>query len=198
METEEILAVIQKAAETIATPNWADKWAVILSVLAIIAATTVAFQQVKIQKQQNRIALFEKRYKTYNELSKVLTLTNNFEFAGNLTLYEYYVAVLLALNYPEPQEGNRNIFIYTLEMDNTIFLIQQATFLFPDISENDINDLAKKFKRFFANLITTAPEKKEIKLTEYFDTDLIDFIKANRYFSEKYLDTIKNHLNFER
>lgn len=208
METEEILVAIQNAAETIATPNWADIASVGLSLLAVVVAGFVAWKQVKIAKkqneiaekqagiagQQNRIALFEKRYKIYDKLSKIFTLTNNSEFLGNQTLYGYYVMVLLMLDYPEPQENSTDIFIYTLEMNKTVFLIQQSTFLFPNVLREDIDDFAEKFRKFFAYLVTTAPEKREVKLTECFEASLVDFIKVSNSFSAKYLDIIKESL----
>lgn len=65
METEEILKAIGKAAETIASPNSADKLALVLSLVAILCATGVAIFQASISNQQNKIALFEKRYEVY-------------------------------------------------------------------------------------------------------------------------------------
>ena len=53
METEEILAAIQQAAETIAAPNWADKLALLVSFLAILVAAGVA---VYVAKKQNGIS----------------------------------------------------------------------------------------------------------------------------------------------
>lgn len=79
METEEILVGIQKAAETIATPNWADKLSVAMSLLAVVVAGIVAWKQnkivlaqAKIAEQQNKIALFEKRFTVYENMRKVV------------------------------------------------------------------------------------------------------------------------------
>lgn len=74
---DEILVAIQEAANTIATPNWADKLSALLSLLAIFAAGIVAWRQNKISREQteiskqqmsiadkqNKIALFEKSSK---------------------------------------------------------------------------------------------------------------------------------------
>ncbi len=79
METEEIIAAISEAANTIASPNWAATLSAIASIGAVIAAILIAFKQVKIatrqneiakkqaeiSDQQNKIALFEKRYEVY-------------------------------------------------------------------------------------------------------------------------------------
>lgn len=90
METEEILTAIQRAAETIATPNWVDKLAIIISALAILVASDVAIyvakkqnkiiekqteiakKQAEIAEQQNKIVLFEKRYELYCLVQKCI------------------------------------------------------------------------------------------------------------------------------
>lgn len=86
METEEILTAIQRAAETVATPNWADKLSVIISLLAVIVAGFVAWrqygiakrqneiseQQAKIMDQQNKIAIFDKQFELYDITTKCL------------------------------------------------------------------------------------------------------------------------------
>lgn len=72
MKMEEIFVEIQKAADTIATPNWADELSLLLSLLAIAVAGYVAWKQAKISEQQNKIALFEKRYVVYENVSKVV------------------------------------------------------------------------------------------------------------------------------
>ena len=195
METEKILAAIQKAADTIATPNWADKWAVILSALAIIAATTVAFQQVKIQEQQNKIALFEERFSTYNIVKDVLSLTDNFDFLGNLTLKEYYVGVILSLNYPEPNNSKSMVFQYYKEMNKTALIIQRVPFLFPKVLQKDANDISEKFRRLFSRLVTLDSEEQQKKVNEFFDNDLTDFIEVSKHFSNKYLNVMERYLN---
>lgn len=86
---DELLIAIQNAANTIATPNWADIMGVCLSLLAVIVACFVAWRQneilikqikismkqneiskkqASIADKQNRIALFEKRLEIYDIL----------------------------------------------------------------------------------------------------------------------------------
>ena len=64
--------IANAAANTIASPNWADKLSLLLSLAAIIVAGYVALKQAKISEQQNKIALFEKRYVVYESLSKAV------------------------------------------------------------------------------------------------------------------------------
>lgn len=109
METDEILAAIQEAAKTIATPNWADKLSVILSFLAIVVAAGVAVyvakkqneiakkqneisqKQAEIAEQQNKISLLEERITIYvigfcckNIAEKILKSAKNSKEAINL------------------------------------------------------------------------------------------------------------------
>lgn len=99
METEEILVALQKAAETTAAPNWADKLSVVISLLAVIVAGFVAWkqygitkkqnelseQQAKIMDQQNKIAVFDKQFELYDitekclQFAKGISLTMGFE-----------------------------------------------------------------------------------------------------------------------
>ena len=82
MKTEEILAAIQKSAEKIAEPNCADILSVVFSFLAIVVAGVVAWRQNKISKQQadiseqqNKIAVFDKRYDLYDTVLKCISLS---------------------------------------------------------------------------------------------------------------------------
>lgn len=68
---------IQNAARMIATPNWADKAAILVSIIAVTISGVVAWRQMIISKkqaeiaeQQNHIALFDKRYDIYQLIQK--------------------------------------------------------------------------------------------------------------------------------
>lgn len=72
---EEILEAIKEAANTIATPNWADIVGVCFSLLAIVVAGFVAWRQNEISRKQtaiadkqNKINLFEMRFEIYEIL----------------------------------------------------------------------------------------------------------------------------------
>lgn len=93
MKTEEILAAIQKAAETIATPNWAAIASVGLSFLAVVVAGFVAWKQNKIvlkqaeiAEQQNKIVLFEKRYDVYETVRKLVRVAEKIVECKNTNL----------------------------------------------------------------------------------------------------------------
>ncbi len=50
-----------------AKPNCAAWLSILLSLLAIVVAGYVALKQANISEQQNKIALFEKKYKVYSK-----------------------------------------------------------------------------------------------------------------------------------
>lgn len=79
METGEIFVAIQEAAKTVATPNWADKLSIVVSLIAVVVAGFVAWKQIgitkeqmkiankqaDISKEQNKISLLEKRIEVF-------------------------------------------------------------------------------------------------------------------------------------
>ena len=77
---DEIVVAIQNAANTIATPNWADIMSVCFSLAAVVVACIVAWRQNEISRKQtdiadkqNKIALFEKRLEIFDILSSCST-----------------------------------------------------------------------------------------------------------------------------
>ncbi len=65
---ENLFLELQNDSLVIASPNWVDILSLVTSILAIVVAGIVAYRQVDISKQQNKIALFELRYKMYNRI----------------------------------------------------------------------------------------------------------------------------------
>jgi len=81
LETEEIIAAISEAANTIANPNWANTIALVLSLATVIMTGIIAYFQIKISKQhtdiakqQNEISLFKERYLVYCEFQKIINV----------------------------------------------------------------------------------------------------------------------------
>lgn len=140
METEEILAAIQKAAETIATPNWADIASVGLSLLAVVVAGFVAWKQIgiarsqniisKMQTQiadkQNQIALFEKRFELYNILNSCTTSPEIVELAkDNEDILKYLFVV-----FGQKPVDEFDSYTARFYLENCSTKLQQSIFLF--------------------------------------------------------------------
>lgn len=62
LETKGIFAAIQKAANTIATPNCAAWLSAIAALAAVVAAIIIAIKQNKIAKQQTEIAAEQNKF----------------------------------------------------------------------------------------------------------------------------------------
>lgn len=139
---DELFVVIQKAANTIATPNWADILSVCFSLTAVIVACIIAWRQNKISiKQteiaghQNRIALFEKRYELYQTVLNCIKISNYLIcYAGEEdTIYGIFC---VALNKKLDSNSNINKSEIGLEAFSIADKLRKAEFLFsPEISE---------------------------------------------------------------
>ena len=142
MEMEEILAAIQQAAETIATPNCAAWLSVAVSLLAVLVAGVVAWRQniiaakqAEIAEQQNKIALFEKRFSVYETARKCVYAANRISAkAGNLddVYYIFYVEFVgwQSLNPMDIKNKNTALFF-----DITDILFQSEFLFSKEISE---------------------------------------------------------------
>lgn len=159
METEEILEAIQKAAETIATPNWADKLSLLVSFLAILVAAGVAVyvakkqngiseKQADIAEQQNRIALFEKRYELYRLVSKCIGLSGLISTVTRAVNSVSDIYTCLSVEFDEISSedlaaGSHTIVSKMVDITNRLEL---SEFLFSkDVSEQ-IQDLSARLK----------------------------------------------------
>ena len=157
----EIEKIADKAAKTIATPNWADILSVILSLLAVIVAGIVAWKQIEIAKkqneiseqqakimdQQNKIAVFDKQYKVYDittkclMLSQTLTLTLLASTTPSLSnIRSIFLNVFNDIHIESAIADNNEDVLYLREVGKLRDKLYQTEFLFPnDVSE----DIAK-------------------------------------------------------
>lgn len=139
---DELLVAIQNAANTIATPNWADILGVFVSLAALFVAGFVAWRQNKILKRQteimstqtsiadnqNKIALFEKRLEIYDLLSSCRSsalILKAVEKNEDILRYLFYVF----LDDPKARRDfNRKE--ACLYLSNCCSKLDRATFLF--------------------------------------------------------------------
>ena len=142
METEEIFWAIQQAADTIATPNWADIASVGLSLLAVSVAGFVAWKQFKIANEQNaivlkqaeiadkqnQIALFDKRFELYNILKSCTTSPEIIKLVKEDKDILKYLAIVFGRNSEATDElDNKEASLY---LTNCSLELQQSIFLF--------------------------------------------------------------------
>lgn len=170
MEIEKILAAIQIAADTIATPNWAAWLSAVAALGAVAVAIVVAIKQNKIAKkqneiaekqaeiaeQQNKIALFHERYAMYCELQRIIILGKQLRYRGmdNRSVVLHQVEDIYGIDLKIGE---------TVRLETTIRLLsktqvtrsefRRAIFLFPGIKERDIVDLATAWTNYLIMLL---------------------------------------------
>lgn len=194
---DEILVAIQEAANTIATPNWADIISVCFSLFAIIVAGIVGWRQNKIvlkqaeiSEQQNKIALFEKRYAVYHELTKIVGIGEALD-SRQMPARDELVDVIEAswgIFFTHEQDTHAKSVTIVKKLTEAEHIISQTIFLFPHVSEKDVDDLQ----------LATAGFMGSVLLNEEIDFESISlkmFINTSKNFKEKYLDMIVRELD---
>lgn len=211
METVEILAAIQKAADTIATPNWAAIASVVISFLAVIVATGVAIyvakkqnkitekqteialKQAEIAEQQNKIALFQERYSVYRETMKVQSISLQISSFGvkKRTILLHEIEAIYGVQFPIEESPLDLAVSFISQIKASEYIIRQAVFLFRNIEEEDINGLMDAWIEY------------AIYLSKGDTSTLVDpngvaekaFIEKCNNFYSKYSATIEDQLD---
>lgn len=162
LETKEILDAIQKATETIATPNCAAWLSAVASVGAVFAAIIIAVKQreismkqneiaekqASIAEQQNRIELFEKRYELYQLAVKCMNVAFFLESYRYHNANEFYKYVFLYFNEIVMENQNVGKDRVTYAMNDIANRLHQSEFLFSSEVSNHIRLLAECFRSF--------------------------------------------------
>lgn len=210
METEEILAAIQKAADTIATPNWAAVMSAIASVGAVIVAVVIAIKQVEIAKkqneiaekqanisiEQNKIALFEKRFRAYDKISKIIGIAHVIEKSGESSLEIIYATIASILEYNVNKDLTKPDGTTIVEIQCTREFVKQASFLFAGIDRKDVDILWSKFQGFFLNLTLEVARNSAMTLNQFEHPLKDEFIRESKSFGKKYTNLMRESLDF--
>ena len=206
METEEILAAIQKAADTIATPNCAAWLSAIAALAAVAVAIIIAIKQNRIAKkqneiarkqaeiseQQNRIALFEKRYDIYYEITKIIEIGEQLASPEPLSIY-FILCLLevdLEIKFSDEQDKNAMLTMVYAKLSQAMHIVDQAVFLFPRVDETDIEQLFGDALDFITFLATSNEEEINKE-----NADVRNFINTSKDFKGKYFEMIENKLD---
>lgn len=201
METEEILAAIQKAAETIATPNWAAILSVIISLLAVVVAGFVAWKQIEISKRQadisnkqNKIALFEKKYEVYCELFKVISIGGQIDDSKPFSRFEslHEIEVIYGIDIAIDQGINDQLVSILTQVKLSEYIIRQSMFLFDYLTEADIDKLMECLMNCMIFIVKSRKEFINPKTD-----DVRKFSSACKEFKESYLVKIETELSLK-
>ncbi len=170
---EELLIQLSQDLQNLTIPKPYD-WlilfvsglSVVLSFVIFIRQTKISKKQTEIMEQQNKISLFEKRYKVYTSLKSVLEFKELLLNHAELTVDVIMCHFTMRVNYL----GERGKIGYALFMLSIYQDIQQADLLF------SMNNKVDKFYQ------TTA---KEVCIDKH---NNIDWLKEN---SEKLIREIE-------
>lgn len=215
LETKEILDAIQKAAETIATPNCAVWLSAVAAIGAVVVAIIVAVRQnniagkqtdiakkqteiakiqAEISEQQNKIALFKERYAVYCEIRKIINISGQIVERGKRRKEELFHDIEIIYNIKfTNQEGILQWVAMLSQIKRSEYIIMQSTFLFPTVDEKDIVGLIEVWIEYMAYLLNDRtkryvdPEAEREKL----------FVEECDKFFDKYGDLIEEQLNLK-
>ena len=201
---DELLIAIQNVANTIATPNWADKLSVLLSLLAIFAAGIVAWRQNKISREQteisrkqtdiadkqNKIALFEKRYAVYHEIANIISVGETLDSRQMPARDELLVILEVSwdISFTDWQDTQAIAATILKKLTEAKHIIAQTIFLFPQVSKKDVDDLLSATADFMGlALLNGEIDFKSVSLKKLVNTSMD--------FKKKYLDMIVRELD---
>lgn len=208
METEEILAAIQRAADTIAKPN-CTAW---LSALAALGAVAVAIivavkqnniakkqnkivlKQAEISEQQNRIALFDKRYEVYGELLKICNISNQIECINEHQRMPLLCAVeaIYEIEIVNKNSINTQLNVVITRIKKSEYILHQSEFLFSNIDGENVKELIGNLLTCLIFIVkeTNIPVSKDIP-------EMKNFIDVCNDFMQKYSNMMEKELSLK-
>lgn len=183
---DELLVAIQDAANTIAAPNWADIMSVCFSLLAVVVAGIIAWRQNEISKKQtfiaenqNKIALFEKRFEIYEILSACRSSAHIIKMLGESEDALKCLFIAFAGDPKEYQElTHREVELYLTNISEKLL---RAAYFFPEeITPHIINMSARLVIFSGANIKADGPKKYRRKKQDYFEA--VEALEENKVF----------------
>lgn len=158
-----------------AVATWAGVFA---SVFAIIFAIRVP---KKIAEEQNKIALFEKRFHCFQLLERFIRLAGYIEDEG-ITKDIQDAVFFIVFDFIKKEKADLDIFAKKMLEYKTI--IYQMNFLYNNINKSDLVELYSAFHRFIKSILD------EDNIPEMFNS----YKESVDYFMEKYRKTIFEQL----
>ena len=191
MATDSIFDEIAKLINAITFlgyPNWLDYLQVFATIISVIISAIAVIMAVRIPKKiaekQDKIALFNKRVDSFDSLQKCLAFADLVKTINKVD--EYKVAALYFFgNEDDVQFKVEKIRANVIQVS---VVLQQLSFLFDDVDNNEVGDLFTSLKNFVFSLETTN-NIEELK-TKFINT--IDLF--NKRHTNKLRDTLKIEL----
>ncbi len=205
---EKLFVEIQNAASVIASPNWADKLSVVISLIAAGIAVIVAWKQTKIANKQseiakeqadisdrqNKIALFEKKYEVYCELFKIINIGDQLDFTGPHSQFSLLreIEVICGASFADEKNVNAQLKGILTYIKKSEYVIRQSVFLFSCIAEKDIAELINALMECMIFILKS--DKSEIDIGDY---EISEFIRVSKAFTLKYLNSMEAELTLK-
>ena len=167
--------------------SWASVLIALLSVGSSFYAIYVAIQvPQKIAIKQNKIALFEKRIICYLELKKLESVCRSVEYENEVEKIKKNIMLLYSatVNEQEPTQ------MYSIaEFDRTVTICTQASFLFDNISSEEIMQICLLFGKLTLALFQKGKDNPLIIKNLY--------VQAMDGFISKHLGEIEKTLSIK-
>lgn len=157
MDIEKVFEEITKLTNAITClgqPNWLDYLQAVASILSIMISAIAVVMAVripkKIAKKQDKIALFNKRFDSFNSLQKCLAFSDLIKTIDNVD--DYKAAALYFFGNEEDSQFNVNK--VRANVIQASVMLQQLSFLFDDVDYEEVAILFNSFKNFVFSLDT--------------------------------------------
>ena len=179
---EELVKTIQELCQI----SWLDYVQLIATIISIIISAVAVVCAVKIPKkisdEQNKIALFEKRYEAFQLFERCVSFNNALQ--NSETIEDMRKDCMMLFDELKYEELDFKIVmkkVYTFE-----HTLHQMEFLFPGISEKDVHEL---YTSLWKVLIAIIGDENANKCK-------MDYVNTMSGFANKYNKTIWNELTF--
>lgn len=121
-------------------------WAgILVSIASAVASFMAVWYAIRVADQQNRIALFEKRYECFQFFEECFVL---YQMLASNRLEEVINVQCCHMLGVEKIE-NINRYDFHNKLKHFEFLLHQMAFVFPNIKENDVLELYNSLSSFF-------------------------------------------------
>ena len=139
----------------------------------------------KIAEEQNKIALFEKRYKCFQFFERCIVFYKSIKDENETEKLQSACYYMIG----EFLTENINLPVVCIKIKEFEYILHQMEFLFPELNEDDVSNLYMTLQSFIISVIMKQSDI-EIKKKRY--------INAIDVFINKYTDIIWNHIDIYR
>lgn len=175
-----------KAIQELGNLSWIDYVQLGLTIVTILISALALFYAIRVPKkiaeEQNKIALFDKRYEAFQLFERCVSFNNALQ--NSETIEDMRKDCMMLFDELKYEELDFKIVmkkVYTFE-----HTLHQMEFLFPGISEKDVHELYTSLWKVLMAIIGDENANK----------CKMDYVNTMSGFANKYNKTIWNELTF--